>query len=449
MRLSYLFFPIGVCACVSDPAVTDGGAGADGGTPQDGGAMMDQSVADQGAPPMTDVNGVVVDEYANPIVNAAVRIGAVTATTDAMGKFTLKADPTYRIEIVYATTLTTTNKRVLIVDGLTTRTPILQTLAATAQTAQTFTLTITGAGATVPAGQKIYTWTEPTSKTSDTGRLILAGQSTTQAYAPSWYGASPIAGKHNALLMTIATMGTFPTGFTSYGSSNTYSLAANGVASATIGLNTNVTNSPVSGTIAFNGNAPSSLGITYRSGGVSGPSFYDFATQATSFALPMPNLFAWRAVVRSVATTPSGGNAYVWKVGVQPGTMGLSLSHAADLVPMAPNDGATMVDPSTAFRWPARANTSFVLSAFCGTGFSPDVWVDVLTSSTSTSIPNTTSLGSGLPPNGACKWYVGAFGATKTDDLVGPAGWQRLVTTAFADADGSLVQSKLRGFTPK
>lgn len=426
---SFLF----LCGCVSDPVATTD-AGVDGQTPSDS------------AVPMTDVNGTVVDEYGNPTPNAAVRIGVLTATTDMMGKFTLKAEPTYRIDIVHDTTSSSTGKRVLGVVGLTTRTPVIQTLASAARSA-TINLTFSGVPATLPTNTRIYYWIVPASNTSDSSRTtapIIDGGSTVLSYMAKWKGADTISGVLTALYVAMTGTDAYPTAFMAMGTAPV-TIPAGSMQTVNVAMAA-TNNSHVPGDVVLNGHTGALAQILYRPEGIRGESFVGPNT-TTMFDIPAPKINSWRFLVHSIATTSSKGESHVWKTAIQSGSPNVMLTHRPDFTASAPNDMAAMVDGSTMFSWASQPGAAYALHAECGGSSNPSYVVDVLTTSTSGNLADTSPLGAA--PGGSCAWYVQSFVAPSTDALAGPGGWQRLVDPLFADADGAYVQTALRAFAAK
>jgi hypothetical protein len=320
--------------------------------PNDGGAESDTPAA------TTNINGRVVDRLGRPRPNVAIRSGSLTATTSGDGTFVIPTLPTYDIELVYATSATTSGKQAMVFRGLTTRTPTLQVDATDPRnTHASVTVGIQGpAGAPVSGSERVIAVFAPAANVAaeSIGRLINGGLSV--GGNVTWAGDSPNTGTLYGLRYTLDAGGHFATQISGHGSV-AYELVSGGAPlnlSLTMNGASQTTNN-LSGTIDPAGGTVDTLFLAYRVGGRGVMSFFDFGFTAKTFDLLMPQLTGYSAAVMTVVKTISNAEARVWKVNLTPGTTGIELVVPTDFTALNPVPDAAGIDFDTPFTGKTRS----------------------------------------------------------------------------------------------
>ncbi len=440
---------LATASCVGDSPVNPP-PGADGG--------------DTDAPvTLTDVTGKVVDEVLQPLAGAAVQIGGAIATTDANGTFTLQAPPSYVVSIVYPSTSTSSGKRVVVFEGITSRTPTLQvTYSRPTFSASTVHVTFTTPQDTPLGSDERFLINVAGDKSSNTQGFVNGG-----AVPPldipgnflTWFGANPLTGKAYALRFKMPSNAgskgvALPASLESFSSAPSVSLTDG--ASETIDFGAPLTIDPatISGTIDYGSWKPGSLRVTYRPPGAIADVNLLGAWSDTTFSVPAISIanqpkFTTGVAVLSDSSDPKGANAVVWNVGLAANTANVALKLPDPITATAPDDGATGVDSSSTFSWsPSTRGGGYILTVSCDTPVKYEAMV--LTGSTSATLPDTSALGSALPPGDAnCHWFAAAFEGLNASTVVGPSGWRRFTGLLQSDANGSYVSTPVRGFTAK
>jgi hypothetical protein len=448
MRLSspvgsfLLVLTASLVGCVGDSPTTtppNDAATNDTGSPQDAGSDAVALDAPVDAPP-TPVNGTVVDGQGIPVANANVRIAGLDAKTDGSGKFTLNAPPTYDVMVASSTTgttetlTTTTGKKLTAFFGLSTRTPTLQVAAATQQST-TLALTTTGLAA-VGSSDVVNFVTAPTTASSSSFFDQTASQTV------KWGGAAPSTGVLWAYHTTLT--GGIPTAWKGVAGPVNYNFPA-GNAALTVPFSGTVATSAFNVTIDASGHSVFRAFLGHERQAGARIVFLLFGFTGSSITATMPNLGASSVTVW--ATSPTGANVQLWRVGVKlPATTALKLP-TGDLTTTAPAADATGVGVGTTFSWSAPPQRAFHVRINCGTA-PASYLADFLTTTPSFVLPDSSALGVPVPAQKSCTWVVDAFEpATNADGLVGPVGWVGRLDSTRGATDGSTFGTQAKKFT--
>jgi len=438
-----LAFCFGLYGCVSDTVVaTDAGdAGRlDSGSPLDAGSL-DTGAGDTGTP-MSNVTVKVINEFGGTPPNVQIRIGGQTATTDANGNATLMAPPTYDATLAYDSAPVST-KRIVVFEGLTTRTPTLQ-VSIDAPRSTSFTINTMGA---FPLGANdvarvVYS---PSTASDD---LVFAPTLASYPYSNAgWTGRDPNVGKVYAYVLTLANG--LPTAWKSQASSiQSYSFGDKANVTTNLTVTPGVATGTISGSLVRNNQFANQVWVWIAPAGDTGRmGFADMSNAAMSFSVVVPsgsvNVVGLGGVQNSVGT-------FAWKANVAPNVGGLQLAMPASVVALqAPAAMATNVDASTTFSWTGPFPMSRVRVVCPPTGGTYTYMVEILTPRTSLQLPNTTSLGATLPSNAQCVWQVTSFASAATpDEVAAPIGWIHRTDMHRAIQDGAQSTTG-RPFTSK
>ncbi|MBX3205756.1 MAG: hypothetical protein KF764_11855 [Labilithrix sp.] len=410
-------------------SVPDGGGGADG----------------DGPGPMSTITGLVIDELGRPRANVAVRIGSAATTTSGDGSFILSAAPRYDLEVVQSRGAT--GKIVTVVRGLSTRSPALQVPSTeTAKVNHNVTVSIQGPqGGIVTQSERVTAVfvPKPTSGAGPAVRTINGGISVDSSV--SWPGNSPNVGTVYALRYTVGPGGHFVTGIAGAGAAG-YELVDSGPAKTIrITMDSATATGKLTGTITPGGNTLTTMFLHYRvAGTLASMSFSDSTFAGNAFDLLLPKLPDYSGALMVAGTTPSAGIARAWRVGLTPDTNGIALSLPPDFNALTPTPNATGIDSTTAFTWPAISAAGYVMQMNCPPisvqNPEPTYALTILTTNTTTTLPDTTGLGAPLPV-GACDWRVGAASVPNADAFADAAGWKRFTIVDAATTDGTYVET--------
>lgn len=433
---------------VSAPPSTTSEAGTSGGNDgsvggNDGGTTSDAPVG------RTDVSGTVLTDFDAPVAGVVVRIEDATATTDANGKFTLKANPSYDVTLVYPSSGTSSGKAVLVVQGVQARTPTFRVEAGADRQATSVTVNVTGGTLPLGANEYVALLFAPTSHAASTGKFLLPGSVGSTTGTLSWRGDTPNTGDLYAYRFVTPKAGAPPTSITTSGKV-AYSITENGTSTYNVTLSGSAGQN-IQGTIDFNGSTASTLGYAIRTSGLHGLTTFDFAFTGTSFNLPLPGFLNARGAVSASGKTATNGTVTAWKTDIAGGTTNAALRVPAGIDAKSPANGATGVDRATSFSWDKGSAEFGVyeLRVMCLAGFSVSYQASILTTNTAGALPDADGLGAPIPGNAGCTWTATALTAKGVDDLVTPAGWLRFTGLRFATADGVSSVTASRDFTTK
>jgi len=393
-------------------------------------------------PPATiTVSGTVIGFNLQPVAGAPVVItsgGAnLSTTTNASGAFSVSGvTPPYDATVV-------TGNQSIIYKGLTRTDPTLVLPGLSPGVSRSASLSGTvsgGAGFPEPASHGTIT----TFGSPELAHFRLA-DTTTGDYnmgTVRWFGPTTTTGSIRAL------QGRFdgaylPTDYTGYGERPNVTLTDGGTFTAQ-----NVTMSPVS-EARISGSVTLPAGYTLTSKrmavGFADRSLIDVLSDfgaSTSFAYTTPNVSGATILMGVAAANAAGTSVTTTKPGLAVNASSVSIPLPAGSEQVHPPDAATGVNHSTTFSYTPFSGGVHLVD-FDGPGANPDYVV--VTTAASTSIPNLSSVGLGLPASTAYSWSVSGLAPFATVDAVaGPGGW---LAVFLGTAEGSASMSSRRTFT--
>lgn len=163
---------------------------------------------------------------------------------------------------------------------------------------------------------------------------------------------------------------------------------------------------------------------------------------STNFTYTTPNITGATIQMQITAQNAAGTLVFTSRPGLAVNATGVSISLPAGSDLSLPPNAATNVNYSTTFSYtPFSGGVHLV--GFIGPGTNPDYLV--VTSAASTTIPNLSSVGLGLPASTVYSWNVQGFAPFATvDAAAGPGGWLALF---LGTAEGSFTAASGRTFT--
>jgi len=276
------------------------------------------------------------------------------------------------------------------------------------------------------------------------GTNMANGVSGAYSLGLGWAGAVTITGAIHALQWEEASA--LPVTYKGYGTKAGVALADGG---AFTGQNITMSSIPTA-TLSGSITVPSGymLGIKTVSAVFGSAGSIDVVADGSStasFSYATPSIPGVNLGLRVIATS-SSGNSNVWRVGLDPNTSGLTIMIPAAPTQTLPVNAATNVDTATIFSWTGFSQ-GIHLVYLNGPPGEPDYYV--VTSATSTRIPNLNTIGLGLPASKSYQWQIrGLAPFASVDDATGPGGFYPPPGTNPA-SDGALGQSSTRDFTTK
>ena len=355
------------------------------------------------------VAGSVRDTFGTGIAQVTVLVGSQHTTTDGTGAFSLEGVTTpYDASVVQGSASRTYK-------GLTRPDPILlsPTLAASPPKHGTVNGSVSG-GETLPAAsdKTQVAWGSPETVT----RTVVTSNPWT--LSPGWGGASAsIMGNVHALQWT-PTSG-MPAAYNGYGLNPGVSVANGANVTGVAVAMTAPAASTVSGTIALGAGVSllfKDLSIDFADG-ASFPVGTDLGG-ATAFSYAVPGGIGSTATVSASGMYPGTGGTFTRMSGLAPGSTGTSITLLVPTTYSAPLDGATGVNTSTDFTWTPLPGAVYLVSIFSTVAGAPSY--GVLTSATSTRIPDLSGLGITLPASATYSWAIQPVAPwASVDDLAG------------------------------
>jgi hypothetical protein len=351
------------------------------------GSLTDSAVITLTPPAAITVSGTVLAVNGIPVSGSSVVIGTQSAITGSDGTFTIDnvTTPYDLISVV-----STPSKLGVVYKGLTRTDPVILHMGLSP--ALPYSGTVSGNLSPAPAIKTYVAWGSPeVTKTSGNIAVNPYGLSL------SWLGPTSTTGTLHALKWHPASG--LPTGYDGYGTRTGVTVANSGSTTGQDISLTGVTSGNISGTITL----PASYTLFGKAvnvafdDGASIPIVADL-TATTSFNYLTPASVSGTITLTVVATGTDGLSA-VGKTGLDPSATGVALAPQTVPVLGLPADNGTGITTSTSFTW----------SAFTGglhlVVFTPAVASDptysVLTVGTSTTIPDLSGEGLGLPTGGA------------------------------------------------
>jgi hypothetical protein len=374
-----------------------------------------KSDSSTGASGTITVTGKVITSTLVPVPNSPVVItGRPATTTDANGSFSV-TDVTVPYDV---TIVVSTSKLAIVYRGLTRPDPMLVNILALGSGANTATVggTLSGGGG----------YPEPATRTSRAyitstdASASATANATTGAYTSTfgWSGSTTLTAVLRALQWDKNAAG-MPTAYTGYGEKTGVSITAGGAfASQNIAM-TAAASQNISGTVTV----PAALTLSSKSLGVTFSAGDNFTLGSesgtgTAFTYPVPVITGATFSV-SAAATGAAGQGSIRKTGIAAGTANIAITIPTLPTQSLPVNAATGVDTTTSFSW-APVTSSIYLVLFNGPPNQPDYLV--ITSETSTKIPNLSSLGMGLPQGIGYTWLVMGYGPYVSVDAAAGSG---------------------------
>ncbi len=434
MRTRAVSFPVASLALVLAVLLVDGCSKSSSTGPSTGGTGSVITVA-----------GKVVKANGTSVAGVPVVVTGLPSTnTDANGNFSIAGVTTpYDIAVVDGT-----SKNAFVYKGLTRSDPTLVFLNAPLGTAHTGSLSgkIFGGDFTPNQGANDVTEvafgspeTNPYGTTSANGTFGPIGL--------SWYGPTATTGNLYALqVQNDPNPPNLPVTYKGYGVKA--GIAVNDGSTITNQFDT----LSAVGTGTFTGTVTLPTGYTFSSkamwarisSSVLIPLFFE-NTAATALTYNTP-LIPGATLAFGVRAQNGTAIAFAYKIGLANGATGVSIPVPAAPGLSLPINGATKVDTTFTFSWTAYPGGIHVF--FMQSAGNPTYYV--LTSGTSTTIPNLKSLGLPLPATATYSWAVAGFAPfASVDAAAGPAGFfgGGFGSAAGFTADASAGQSGSWTFT--
>lgn len=395
-------------------------------------------------PPTITVAGKVVGINNQPVNGVPVVIsGRPSVITAADGTFSVAGvTAPYDATVVNATT-----KQSIVYKGLTRSDPTLLFVGSTPGTSQSATLsgTISG-GAFTPNQPADHTTKVVFASAEASGSDTLSG-AVSGAYnlgTVSWFGPATTTGTIHALQWQ-RDAGGLPTDYKGYGTKTGVALSNGGAFPGQNVALTNVAEANLSGSVSV------PTGYTL-SGKVLSASFSPNAnvqvltdsTATNNFSYVTPNIGGATMLLAATATKPAVAQVISYKAGLAPNATGVSLNIPAAPELGLPANAATNITPSIDFSWSAFSGGVYLVY-FNGPGSQPDYYV--VTTATTTRIPDLSSLGLALPPATSYSWQIYAFAPfASVDAAAGPEGFLAGIVSV-PSSDRSIALTNSRTFT--
>lgn len=392
-------------------------------------------------PQTITVAGTVIGFNLQPVASVPVVIttgsASLSTTTNASGAFSVGGvTPPYDATVL-------AGSQALTYKGLTRTDPTLFFLGSAPGVARAASLSGTvsgGAGFPQPANHRTITaFGSPEAVDSATANT------TTGAYnmgTVSWFGPTTTTGNIRALQWQFD--GTnLPTDYTGYGEKLNVTLSDGGAFTGQNVAMSGVSEATISGSVSLP--AGYSLGSKRLAVGFADRSLISvlFDTGAsTSFVYTTPNVTGATIQMQVTAANGAGTSVVTTRPGLAVNATSVSIPLPAGSDLSLPPNAATNVNNSTTFSYtPFSGGVHFVV--FNGPGTSPDYVV--VTTAASTTIPNLSSVGLGLPASTVYTWQVyGLAPFASVNAAAGPGGW---LAAFLGTAEGSISVSASRTFT--
>ena len=385
------------------------------------------------------VSGRVVNNWKKPIAGTPVVVlGKPPLVTDGNGRFSVSdITPPYDVSLVHIGSKTAT-----IYKGLTRTDPVLVGIS-DAVTAQTANLSGSMSGVSLPQPALHNTLVVVMAPDSGYGSNFASAAG---AYAfPSfrWLGSPNTIGAIHALQVRYSATGA-PVEYKAYGKRENVALANGGTfAGQNVRLNP-IPNGNVSGTVSM------AAGYTLTGKGIFLQLSPDYSmaletdyTSALTFSYVTPNIGPPALTLYASARKAGGVGATVYRGGVPATAAGIAMNIPAGPELSLPADGANGVATTTQFNWSAFAGGVHAAEFYSDAPNKPTYII--YTAGTSTTIPDLSAVGLGLPSSTPYKWVVlGLAPINNVDQLAVDAGFWGLFATLSGDS--SLVSSTERTF---
>jgi hypothetical protein len=390
------------------------------------------------------VTGKVLDLANQPVPSVPVLITGKTSTnTDANGAFTIT-----NVTVPYdVTVINAAAQNALVYKGLSRNDPTLVFPVSSSSTPRSAVV-----NGSVRGGA--FTPTQP----SDYRTVVLfaspeaswrstTGSSGSFSVGGTWYGPTTTTGSLYALQYQADASGIpVANGFKGYAVKS--GLVLND-ASTTNNQNdtlTSISTGQLTGTIAApTGYTLGSRSFYIRYSSTALVQLFGETNTNSSVSYYTPTISGATVVLSASAAKPSTGTSVTFKVGLATSQTGVAISIPAGPELSLPIAGATGVDTTVAFSWTALSG-GVHLVIFSSTGH-PSFYV--VTTGTSTTIPNLKAYGLGLPASTSYSWQIYAFSPVATiDEAAASTGFLTALTGPTAlTADASIAVTTSRSFT--
>jgi hypothetical protein len=347
------------------------------------------------SPGIITVAGKVKDNFGTGIAGATVLIGSQQATTDGTGAFSIAGVTTPYDASVVQGKVSRTYK------GLSRSDPTLvgQGLSVNPPNHGTVSGSVSGGDPLPAASDKTQVaWGSPETVTR------TAVTTNPWTLSPGWGGTSAsITGNVHALQWTPAS-GT-PTAYKGYGVSNGVTVANGG---NTSGVGVAMT-APAASTVSGSITVASGVSLLFKdltidfADGASFPVGTDLGG-ASAFNYAVPGGIGATATVLASGMYPGTGGTFTRVSGLAPGSTGTSIGLLVPTQYSTPVDDATGVTTSTDFTWTQLPGAVYFVSIFSTAAGAPSY--GVITSATSTRIPDLSALGITLPASATYHWSI-------------------------------------------
>lgn len=387
------------------------------------------------------VSGTVIGTNLQPVASAPVVITSggtnFTTTTNASGLFSVSGvTPPYDATVV-------SGNQSLTYKGLTRTDPLLVFLGFSPGVSRSASLSGTvsgGAGFPEPANHVTRTaFGSPEAVDSATANTATGVYNMGTV---SWFGPTTTTGNVHALQWLFD--GTnLPTDYKGYGEKLGVALSDGGAFAGQNVTMSGVSEATISGSVTLP--AGYTLANKRMAIGFADGSRIDVLTDtgaSTNFAYTTPNVTGATIRMQVTAGNAAGTTVVTTKPGLAVNATGVSIPLPAGSELSLPPNAATGVNNSTTFSYtPFSGGVHFVV--FNGPGANPDYVV--VTAAASTTIPNLSSVGLGLPASTVYSWnVVGAAPFASVDAAAGPGGW---LAVFLGGAEGSVSLSTSRTYT--
>jgi len=386
------------------------------------------------------VSGKVVGYGGRAVASVPVVIGTLpAATTDANGNFSI-ANVTVPYDV---TVVNPSSNTALVYIGLTRTDPTLTFIDLYPGFPSSATLggAVTG-GEVYPQPLNHFLGVSFISPECDWTLIMNAPSTGSYSLKPSWDGPASTTGIIHALEWQADATTFLPISYKGYGTKTGVALSNGGTFTGQ-----NVVVSPIAAT-NFSGTVTAQAGYSLSNRYVTmvfstaGMQIISDATtpstpNSTTFNYVIPNIPATTLTLSALATkgvvTVSG-----FKKGFAINANGVALALPAGPEYTLPVSAATGVTTATTFSWTAMANAVYVVQ-FTGPAGKPRY--QIVTTGTTATIPNLTSLGLGLPASSSYSWTIRAFAPIGSIDAAASATGLMGLLTATGAAEGYTVDT--------
>jgi hypothetical protein len=385
-------------------------------------------------PPTITVTGNVVAANNLPVVGATIIIGTQNSVSDANGAFSISG-----VMLPYDL-IALSGKFGVVYQQLNLRTPVtvvfpnlIPTLPKSGTVMGNITPT-TNIG--VADYQTFVAWGSPETTLFSDFDFVQTGGA--YSLALSWMGPNSTTGNMHVLQMLLDNTTDLPTSFPGYQVSSGLVVANSGTTTADMTMDS-VTNASLSGTISVPASAPLLLNlISFEF--ADGAMMWDVASDSSgastfSYTVPPPSTGATTTLLALAESDDAITAAF--GSGLMPNTTGVSMTVSAPAEPASPADGGTGVTTATNFVWTPFSSGVHLVTFAPSVSTNPTYYV--FTAASTTTIPDLSLEGLGLPTSGAIySWSITGMAPFATLDAFATGNNY----TPFASAFFGIVAQK-------